>query len=439
MIEAIQAGLTASALFLFAIMIVALVAFAAAPVMKEAWTKWRKRGKLDKVVSLVAVGIAIAYGGSKSHDVPNAGADDGIALVGISAEYDSTNDVTAVNVKYTAGDVTASTPVSVRNAESEQWRALEKIDATVTTGQTNVLAFAVAGNAATNRYWWVGVDTPPVVIESRGITITNYVATSKSVRIDWTCDDPKATVFAIQRRRKKPAGIPYDAEVEYLQSTGTQYIDTGVIPTSATRVQCAFSLTSVPSDTFAVAFGAFKSQSETSGFALFLNNTVPVQARTGGLGKPNIISAFSVAKDFNYEVYLAFNTLRVNGQSYSPSQNNTWTSLSSNMYIFSGSVAYESRGRIPGRFYYFKVWDGYVLIRDYIAVRRNGVGYMYDRVSKSLYGNAGTGAFAYGSDTLSYDWETVDTTSANTYTFSGFTIGEDREWRIMATYTEGDE
>ena len=200
MIEAIQAGLTASALFLFAIMIVALVAFAAAPVMKEAWTKWRKRGKLDKVVSLVAVGIAIAYGGSKSHDVPNAGADDGIALVGISAEYDSTNDVTAVNVKYTAGDVTVSTPVSVRNAESEQWRALEKIDATVTTGQTNVLAFAVAGNAATNRYWWVGVDTPPVVIEDAGITITNFVATSKFVHIDWTCENPKATVFALQRQ-----------------------------------------------------------------------------------------------------------------------------------------------------------------------------------------------------------------------------------------------
>ena len=38
MIEALQAGLTASALFLFAIMIVALLAIAAAPVMKEAWT-----------------------------------------------------------------------------------------------------------------------------------------------------------------------------------------------------------------------------------------------------------------------------------------------------------------------------------------------------------------------------------------------------------------
>ena len=192
------------------------------------------------------------------------------------------------------------------------------------------------------------------------------------------------------------AGV--DLDVAYCESTGAQYIDTGAIPTSATRVQCAFSLTSVPSDTFAVAFGAFKSQSETSGFALFLNNTVPVQARTGGLGKPNIISAFSVAKDFNYEVYLAFNTLRVNGQSYSPSQNNTWTSLSSNMYIFSGSVAYESRRRIPGRFYYFKIWQGDVLVRDYIPVRKDGVGYLYDRVSGQLFGNAGTGAFIVGPD-----------------------------------------
>lgn len=221
MIEAIQAGLTASALFLFAIMIVALVAFAAAPVIGEAWIKWRKRGKLDKVVSLVAVGIAIAYGGSKSHDVPNAGADAGIALVGISAEYDSTNDVTAVNVKFTAGDVTVSTPVSVRNAESEQWRALEKIDATVTTGQTNVLAFAVAGNAATNRYWWVGVDTPPVVIEDAGITITNFVATSKFVHIDWTCENPKATVFALQRQ------IEGEAQFETVTTTTANSITFG--------------------------------------------------------------------------------------------------------------------------------------------------------------------------------------------------------------------
>ena len=87
----------------------------------------------------------------------------------------------------------------------------------------------------------------------------------------------------------------------------------------------------------------------------------------------------------------------------------------------------------------FSLYNNNTIVRDFHPVRRNGVGYLYDRVSGALFGNAGTGAFEYGSDTLSYDWETVDTTSANTYTFSGFTIGEDWEWRIMATYTEGDE
>ena len=199
-LRSIQAGITAAALFLFMIAFVALLAFAAAPVIGEAWRKWRKRGPMAVIVGFAAVYLAMHCGATKPHVVPNAGADDGIALVCIEAEYDSTNDVTAVNVKFTAGDVTAATPVLVRNAESEQWRALEKIDATVTTGQTNVLAFAVAGNAATNRYWWVGVDTPPVVIEDAGITITNFVATSKFVHIDWTCENPKATVFALQRQ-----------------------------------------------------------------------------------------------------------------------------------------------------------------------------------------------------------------------------------------------
>lgn len=162
--------------------------------------------RLDKFVSacVVTVGlaVAIAYGGSKSHDVPNAGADAGIALVGITAEYDSTNDVTGVEVKFTAGLVTVATPVSVRNSDREQWRELVKIGATVTSDlPTNILSFAVAGNAATNRFWWVGVDTPAVIVESEGIEITYFLATAHTVTIEWRCDDPRATRFTVQRRR----------------------------------------------------------------------------------------------------------------------------------------------------------------------------------------------------------------------------------------------
>ena len=36
--------------------------------------------------------------------------------------------------------------------------------------------------------------------------------------------------------------LPYDAELEYLESTGTQYIDTGVVPTNTTGcfIRCTF-------------------------------------------------------------------------------------------------------------------------------------------------------------------------------------------------------
>lgn len=43
------------------------------------------------------------------------------------------------------------------------------------------------------------------------------------------------------------------------------------------------------------------------------------------------------------------------------------------------------------------VIDG-VVVRDFLPVRKNGVGYMYDTVSKELFGNSGTGAFILGPD-----------------------------------------
>ena len=41
--------------------------------------------------------------------------------------------------------------------------------------------------------------------------------------------------------------------------------------------------------------------------------------------------------------------------------------------------------------------DGTV-IADYIPVRKGTVGYLYDRVSGKLFGNAGTGDFVLGPD-----------------------------------------
>ena len=203
-LKACQAGLNACVLFMGVLLIAVCVGMTLAPVCRKNWEKLWKLKPLDRAVWILAVAVAIAYGGTKP--VPNAGADEGIALVSVAVEYDETNDVTAVEVKFTGHNVTTATPVSVRNDQTENWRELEKIGATVTTDfSTNLLAFAVAGNVSTNTYWWVGTETPAVIIESKGIEITHFAASSSSVQIMWTCDDPNATEYTIQRRRKDAA------------------------------------------------------------------------------------------------------------------------------------------------------------------------------------------------------------------------------------------
>jgi hypothetical protein len=42
--------------------------------------------------------------------------------------------------------------------------------------------------------------------------------------------DKRYAPYVGSTRRKVVRQLPYDAEIEYLESTGTQYIDTGITP-----------------------------------------------------------------------------------------------------------------------------------------------------------------------------------------------------------------
>ena len=215
MIKVLLGGFTAACLFcaalLFGVGLVAVIV----PRIRDAVRKLRKRKVEAALVAAALAGIAY-YGGSKQVNI-DAGADDGIVLAGVNVDYDSTNDVAAVAVLFTSGNVTVDTPVSVRNAESEEWRELVKHNAEVTVDlATNALTFVVWGNPVTNHFWWVGSDLPAVIIESEGIEITRFVATSKFVEIEWTCDDPKAKSFSVQRRLKDAVEWETVAETPFL-------------------------------------------------------------------------------------------------------------------------------------------------------------------------------------------------------------------------------
>lgn len=208
LLQAIIGGLTVAMMFLLAVCAITLTLLQIGPEVRRGIAEFmRKLGRGGKVLAVAAFLTAVIYGGSKFRpSMGNAGADEGLNLIQIVASYDSTNDVTEIDVVFTGSGITALTPVSVRNNQQEQWRELEKTNPLLTNDSiTNTLSFTVSGDAEAYCFWWVGTDTPAVIVETAGITITWFQATSQSVQISWTCDDPRATEFAVQRRRKGTA------------------------------------------------------------------------------------------------------------------------------------------------------------------------------------------------------------------------------------------
>lgn len=190
--------------------------------------------------------------------------------------------------------------------------------------------------------------------------------------------------------------LPYDAELEYLESTGKQYIDTGIVPGSDVEFEFWFSAPSY-SATFYPLFGSYSN-----------GNYLGVQRNSGGTpysliawrgssGKKQITSSnvenyegvISLHGDiftFKEDTY-AISTSAFNGNT------SMWYGRVNGIDTFGGS-------RLIG---FCKIWKDSILVRDYIPVRftnEQGVseGAMYDRVSGRLFGNAGTGAFTYGND-----------------------------------------
>lgn len=178
-----------------------------------------------------------------------------------------------------------------------------------------------------------------------------------------------------------PPIVPYDAEIEYLQSSGTQYIETGVVANPGEisfEVDCTIENNS-GSSVYTTGGLHYIYQSSNSGI------------RTGGTN--NVIS------------YTLGNRVTIIA-SYD-NQNRRIITIGNN--VVTGTAYNATSGefvllRIPnepnciGKLYSTKVYLNSILVRDMIPVRIEQVGYMYDKVSGQLFGNNGTGSFILGPD-----------------------------------------
>lgn len=176
-------------------------------------------------------------------------------------------------------------------------------------------------------------------------------------------------------------------EIEYIESTGTQYIDTGFKPNQDTRV-----VTDIQVLDTQTGEGHICSVAESSYYTLFFDSSKPSWYGTRYGGGPvrtfpdqfNTRTRYTIDKDKNIT--------KINGYSISESSYSFQTNH--NLPIFCRITNGSLNAYIKARLYSFKIYDNGTLVRDFKPYYdSNGIVCLYDAVEQSYYYNSGTGEF----------------------------------------------
>lgn len=192
-------------------------------------------------------------------------------------------------------------------------------------------------------------------------------------------------------------------EVDYIESTGTQYIDLGIDASRNTKAE--LEIKDIPI-TNSKIFGS-RTSANVNDFSIsteVINST------------PNLVCNFpsNMTGTFTTDITTAYeNVLNISlNKSYITIENKTTGentrkkifqpstfTTPGNLYLFSASGTFTGYSNASMKLYYCKVWNGNTLIRDLVPCYRvsdNEVG-LYDLANDVFYTNEGTGTFSYGS------------------------------------------
>ena len=199
-----------------------------------------------------------------------------------------------------------------------------------------------------------------------------------------------------RREVRNKKALPYDAEIEYLESTGTEWIDTGIVPDFSTTVKM--------NGIIYKGQGYYLAGARTG--SATANMFVPLMARDGNftrffLGSDTsstlVSNGYDVAQEIHFNEYQTHKVYIRGSLVKTFSAGNvvdTQTTLA--LFGINGTGRNHSTGKI--RITYCQIFVDGVLTRDYIPVRKGTVGYLYDKVTKQLYGDVNGGSFSLGPD-----------------------------------------
>lgn len=173
--------------------------------------------------------------------------------------------------------------------------------------------------------------------------------------------------------------------VEYLETNGDQYIDTGFISTINTEFNVDYQLLGLIYEDRKIIGQGFK-----FGFGYYQSKWRVVDSQWFNTSYATDTSRHTIYTDTG-KYYLDSTKI---ADRYSQKAAGTY-----NMLLFAvssqNSIAPDGNKALM-RLYSCKIYDNGVLVRDFYPVKLNSVGYLFDDVSDQLFGNAGTGFFKIG-------------------------------------------
>ena len=178
------------------------------------------------------------------------------------------------------------------------------------------------------------------------------------------------------------------SQLRYIQSSGTQYIDSGFKPNNNTRV--VMDVQAVGTSGTYFAFGARESNASKS-FCFFHYEgwSADYQSNTQRKTVAGINYTDRMQIDFDKT------TCTVNGKSVSFTAATFQCPVT--MHLFAVNTNGTISGMIAAKLFACKIYDNGTLVRDFVpAMDSSGAVGLYDLVNNTFYANAGTGSFTAG-------------------------------------------
>ena len=223
---------------------------------------------------------------------------------------------------------------------------------------------------------------------------------------------------------------PYKCRVEYLEATGTQYIDTGVILANPLKVDMELAMlhpvnSGTADSNYPVMFGA--NDGDTRRNIFIRNNYGDYQSDTSCRVEADIGNTYN-RKDINYGKRFKFYYDQSVSTNNTIIDDTTYTypvgdwSVSCSLYLFAQNNNGTLFRRGVGRVYKCKLWINNILVRDFIPVLDlSGRPALYDQVSGQLFYNQGSGEFTYGRQIIPVEYlESSGTNEEGTYIDTGY-------------------